>query len=76
MTERKPPEKTKSPAQVAASCDGISIACETKGAGWPALVFVHGWSCDRTYWDAQVQAFSRLQCPMRLIDCAQFYAEH
>ncbi len=28
------------------------------GAGAPALVFVHGWSCDRSYWREQVPAFS------------------
>lgn len=39
--------------------DGISIAYETRGTGSPALVFVHGWSCDRSYWAAQLEAFSR-----------------
>ena len=41
------------------SPDGIPIAYETRGAGSPALVFVHGWSCDRSYWAAQMEAFSR-----------------
>ena len=41
------------------SADGIHIAYETRGEGTPALVFVHGWSCDRTYWDGQLPAFSR-----------------
>ncbi|HET9333113.1 MAG TPA: alpha/beta hydrolase [Gemmatimonadota bacterium] len=41
------------------SPDGISIAYETRGTGSPALVFVHGWSCDRSYWAAQLEAFSR-----------------
>lgn len=26
--------------------------------GRPTLVFVHGWACDRSYWDAQVEHFS------------------
>lgn len=43
----------------ATSPDGISIAYETRGTGSPALVFVHGWSCDRSYWAAQLEAFSR-----------------
>lgn len=43
----------------ATSPDGISIAYETRGTGSPALVFVHGWSCDRSYWAAQMEAFSR-----------------
>lgn len=44
---------------VVASFDGVPIAYEAHGAGFPALVFVHGWSCDRTYWEAQVEPFSR-----------------
>lgn len=41
------------------SADGIHIAYETRDEGTPALVFVHGWSCDRTYWDGRLPAFSR-----------------
>lgn len=40
------------------SADGIPIQYEVHGNGDPALVFVHGWTCDRTYWDAQVPHFS------------------
>jgi hypothetical protein len=32
------------------SSDGIDIRYETEGSGAPPIVFVHGWSCDRTYW--------------------------
>lgn len=39
--------------------DNVSIAYETHGFGSPALIFVHGWSCDRTYWKNQVKAFSQ-----------------
>jgi pimeloyl-ACP methyl ester carboxylesterase len=39
--------------------DGVSIAYEAAGHGAPALVFVHGWSCDRTYWEGQLQSFAR-----------------
>jgi pimeloyl-ACP methyl ester carboxylesterase len=39
--------------------DGISIAYEERGAGKTALVFVHGWSCDRSYWSGQLEPFSR-----------------
>ena len=28
------------------------------GTGFPALVFVHGWSCDRRYWDTQARYFA------------------
>jgi pimeloyl-ACP methyl ester carboxylesterase len=37
--------------------DGVPIAYDEHGDGTPALVFVHGWSCDRSYWKAQVDAF-------------------
>jgi len=40
------------------SADGVPIRYEVHGSGDPALVFVHGWSCDRTYWDAQIPYFS------------------
>jgi pimeloyl-ACP methyl ester carboxylesterase len=41
------------------SGDGVTIGYKIYGSGTPALVFVHGWSCDSSYWDAQVAAFSR-----------------
>lgn len=41
------------------SADGVSIAYEVHGKGTPALVFVHGWSCDRSYWAGQLGPFSR-----------------
>lgn len=44
---------------LANSADGIRIVYETSGEGTPALVFVHGWSCDRSYWAGQLQPFSQ-----------------
>jgi pimeloyl-ACP methyl ester carboxylesterase len=44
--------------QVAVSADGVPIHYEIHGSGSPALVFVHGWCCDRRCWDGQVQAFA------------------
>jgi pimeloyl-ACP methyl ester carboxylesterase len=41
------------------SPDSIRIAYEVRGKGMPALVFVHGWSCDRGYWKGQLEPFSR-----------------
>ena len=41
------------------SADGVEIAYEAHGAGKPALVFVHGWSCDRTYWKGQLEPLGR-----------------
>ena len=43
----------------AASADGVAIAYEDHGAGTPVLVFVHGWSCDRTYWKGQFEPLGR-----------------
>lgn len=40
------------------SSDGVKISFDTRGEGEPALVFVHGWSNNRTVWDAQVSHFS------------------
>ncbi|MEM1180352.1 MAG: alpha/beta hydrolase [Acidobacteriota bacterium] len=37
--------------------DGVPIAYTSRGAGEIALVFVHGWMCDQTYWRHQVTAF-------------------
>jgi pimeloyl-ACP methyl ester carboxylesterase len=42
----------------AISDDGISIAYEVSGKGEPAIVFIHGWCCDRTYWEAQLPYFA------------------
>jgi len=41
------------------SPDSIRIAYEAHGNGIPALIFVHGWSCDRSYWKDQVVSFSK-----------------
>lgn len=43
---------------VAVSSDGVLICYETDGSGAPALVFVHGWSCDRRYWSRQLGHFA------------------
>jgi pimeloyl-ACP methyl ester carboxylesterase len=39
--------------------DGVRIAYVADGTRKPALVFVHGWSCDRRYWSLQLQAFAK-----------------
>jgi pimeloyl-ACP methyl ester carboxylesterase len=43
----------------AISADGVPIQYEVRGKGAPALVFVHGWCCDRSYWSAQLPYFAR-----------------
>ncbi|TET46547.1 alpha/beta hydrolase, partial [candidate division TA06 bacterium] len=50
---------TNGPDNVAISSDGVKISFDIQGEGEPALVFVHGWSNNRTIWDAQVSHFSK-----------------
>ena len=37
--------------------DGIKLVYDACGAGDPPIVFVHGWACDRTYFDPQIAHF-------------------
>lgn len=39
------------------SADSVPIEYRVYGRGEPALVFIHGWSCDSSYWRAQVEEF-------------------
>jgi pimeloyl-ACP methyl ester carboxylesterase len=41
------------------SPDSVSISYSIEGTGAPALVFVHCWCCDRTYWKHQAPQFSK-----------------
>jgi pimeloyl-ACP methyl ester carboxylesterase len=43
---------------VTAAQDGVQIHYETGGSGSPALVFIHGWNCDRSYWSEQLHLFA------------------
>jgi pimeloyl-ACP methyl ester carboxylesterase len=40
------------------SADGVPVRYAVDGGGLPAIVFVHGWSCDRRYWLGQVGHFA------------------
>ena len=44
--------------ETATAPDGVPIRYEVAGEGKPPIVFVHGWCCDRSYWAAQMRAFS------------------
>ncbi len=54
--------------RVATSADGLPIHYDViyyegpqddaQGVGVPALVFIHGWSCDRSYWRQQMDEFA------------------
>lgn len=39
-----------------AELDGTKIEYSAAGKGQTAIVLIHGWTCDRTLWDAQVEA--------------------
>ena len=41
------------------SWDNVAISYDVQGKGEPALVFVHGWSCDKSYWRLQVPYFAK-----------------
>jgi pimeloyl-ACP methyl ester carboxylesterase len=41
------------------SADGVQIRYEFRGKGEPTLIFVHGWSCDRSYWREQLPYFAK-----------------
>jgi pimeloyl-ACP methyl ester carboxylesterase len=37
--------------------DGIPMAADCGGEGSPALLFIHGWTCRRAYWQPQLAHF-------------------
>lgn len=43
----------------ARSADGVPIHYHAEGSGAPALLFVHGWSCDGSYWVDQLPYFAK-----------------
>ena len=44
-------------ARIAIAPDGVHVQYRVYGVGEPALVFIHGWSCDSNYWREQLPAF-------------------
>ncbi|GAB4143660.1 MAG: hypothetical protein Fur0037_11370 [Planctomycetota bacterium] len=38
--------------------DGTVLAYDVRGGGSPAVVFLHGWACDRTFFEAQADALA------------------
>src|SRR5215471_6999504 len=43
----------------AATVDGLKLYSSSTGTGPATLIFVHGWTCDATSWDAQVPVFAK-----------------
>jgi len=48
------------------SFDGVPICYYVEGNGEPAIVYVQGWACDKSHWDAQVKHFSTTNTVDRL----------
>jgi len=40
--------------QIVTSADGVHIEYHVYGSGEPAVVLIHGWSCDGNYWKDQI----------------------
>ena len=38
---------------------GTKLVYEEQGTGAPAFVFIHGWTCDRSFFAAQAEHFAR-----------------
>jgi len=58
------------------SSDGLSIRYEVDGRGDTALVFVHCWSCDSSFWDAQFNYFSDQYRVVRLDLAGHGFSDH
>jgi len=48
------PETLRTPA-------GAALRYEVQGEGEPTLVFVHGWSCHRQFWNEQIRRFQQVR---------------
>lgn len=60
-TEAAPPPAQAQPREGrvrSRASDATEIRYRVYGAGDPAIVFVHGWSCDSGYWDTQLNEFA------------------
>jgi pimeloyl-ACP methyl ester carboxylesterase len=62
QAEKAADEKGAEPAIIvdtAISADGVPISYEVRGTCEPALIFVHGWCCGRSYWNEQLPHFAQ-----------------
>lgn len=51
--------QAQSKSEVVSAADGVPIHYSVTGKGEPALVFIHCWTCNRTFWENQVAEFSK-----------------
>src|SRR5947199_9047906 len=42
-----------------AKSDGAKVHYESYGQGKEAIVFIHGWTCDLTFWRAQAPVYTK-----------------
>ena len=54
-----PSAQSKPASEVVNSSDGIPIHYSVAGKGDPAIVFIHCWGCNRSFWENQVAEFSK-----------------
>lgn len=47
------------PAGEVESADGVVIRYDSRSEGSSALVFIHGWCCNRTFWEPQLAHFAK-----------------
>jgi pimeloyl-ACP methyl ester carboxylesterase len=45
--------------RIAVAPDGVHVQYRVYGSGEPALVLIHGWSCDSNYWREQIPQFKQ-----------------
>lgn len=50
---------TSKPENVATSADGVKISFNEQGQGKTSIVFVHGWSNNKSLWDDQMSHFAK-----------------
>ncbi|MEO8064913.1 MAG: alpha/beta hydrolase [Pseudomonadota bacterium] len=53
------PEPTEGAPRIGIAPDGVHVQYRVYGQGEPALVFIHGWSCDSNYWREQLPQFKQ-----------------
>ena len=49
-----PPAPADGSPRIVDSADGVHIEYHVYGAGDPAILLIHCWSCDSSYWSAQI----------------------
>lgn len=55
-----------SPKIIHSQYDQSKLHCTVSGDGSPTLLFVHGWSCRRSYWQPQLDYFSNSHTVMAI----------